>query len=93
MPTRNVSLTAKEDAFLEKLVKAAEYQNANEAIRDAIRALQRQRRDDALKLKALRMRITAGVDALERGDFIEVADAALDEYLEGLTVPSAKGSR
>jgi hypothetical protein len=55
--------------------------------------LQRQRRQDALKVKTLLMRITAGVDALERGDFTEVADAALDKYLEGFTAPLAKGSR
>ncbi len=92
MPTRNVSLTVEQDAFVEKVVKAGEYQNASEAIRDALRALQRQRREDELKLKVLRIRIRAGVDALERGDFTEVADEALDEYLEGLTVPPAKCS-
>jgi antitoxin ParD1/3/4 len=93
VPTRNVSLTTEQDAFVKKLVEAGEYRNASEAIRYAIRALQRQRRDDALKLKALRTAIRAGVDALEQGYFREVADLALDEYLEGLAVPSAKGSR
>jgi len=92
VPTRNVSLTTEQDAFVEKLVEAGEYLNASEEIRDAIRALQRQRREEALKLKTLRTAIRAGVDAFERGDFTEVADEALDEYLEGLTVP-AKGSR
>ncbi len=77
---------------MERLVEAGEYQNASKAIRDAIRTLQRQRREEALKQKALRKAIRAGVDALERGDFTEVAEAALDEYLEGLTVPPAKGS-
>jgi hypothetical protein len=28
MPTRNISLTAEQDAFVEKLVTAGEYQNA-----------------------------------------------------------------
>jgi len=78
---------------VERVVKAGEYQNASEAIRDALRALQRQRREDALRLKALRVRIKAGVDALECGDFSEVADVALDEYFEGFTAPPAEGSR
>jgi antitoxin ParD1/3/4 len=43
--------------------------------------------EDALKLKALRMRIEAGLDALDRGEFVEVDDAELDDYLEGLTAP------
>ncbi len=85
MPTRNVSLTAEQDAFVERVVKAGEYQNASEAIRDALRVLQQKRREDALKLKALRAQIAAGIQALERGDFTEVADADLDQYLEVLS--------
>jgi len=93
MPTRNISLTPEQDAFVEKVVKAGDYQNASEAIRDALRALQQRRREDALKLKALRMQIKAGVDALERGDFTEVDENDLDAYLEGLTVASGMGVR
>jgi antitoxin ParD1/3/4 len=93
MPTRNISLTDEQDAFVEKVVEAGEYQNASEAVRDALRALQQRRREDALKLKALRIQIKAGVDALERGDFVEVDDAELDEYLEGLATPSDKRLR
>jgi hypothetical protein len=39
------------------------------------------------------MQIKAGVDALERGDFTEIADADLEEYLEGLAVAPGKGAR
>jgi antitoxin ParD1/3/4 len=74
-------------------VKSGEYQNASEAVRDAIRVLQQRRREDALKLEALRMQIKAGIDALDRGDFIEVDEADLDDCLEGLTVASHEGAR
>ena len=67
MPTRNISLTNEQDAFVEKVVKSGEYQNASEAVRDALRTLQQRRREDALKLKALRAQIKAGIDALDRG--------------------------
>ena len=43
---------------------------------------------DALKLRALRMHIKAGIDALDRGEFVEVADVDLDAYLERLMVGS-----
>jgi antitoxin ParD1/3/4 len=89
MPTRNVSLTPEQDAFVERLVKSGAYQNASEAVRDAIRVLQQRRQEDALKLKALRMQIKAGVDALERGDFVEVDDADLVGYLQRLTIAPA----
>jgi antitoxin ParD1/3/4 len=84
MPTRNVSITPEQDAFIEKAVKSGEYQNASEAVRDALRVLQQRRREDALRLKALRMQIDAGVDAIERGEFTEIADTDLESCLETL---------
>jgi antitoxin ParD1/3/4 len=93
MPTRNISLTPEQDAFVEKVVEAGEYQNASEAIRDALRVLQQRRKEDSLRLKALRSQIKAGVDALDRGDFAEVEDADLEGYLERLTTPAAKRVR
>jgi antitoxin ParD1/3/4 len=84
MPTRNISLTPEQDAFVERVVESGEYQNASEAIRDALRALQQRRREDALKLKVLRMHIKVGVDALDRGEFTEVDDADLEAFLAGL---------
>jgi antitoxin ParD1/3/4 len=93
MPTRNVSLTPEQDAFVESVVEAGEYQNASEAVRDALRALQQRRREDALKLKALRVQIEAGVDALEIGEFTEVDDVDLESYLESLAVESGTSAR
>jgi antitoxin ParD1/3/4 len=82
VPTRNVSLTTEQDAFIERIIETGEYQNASEAIRDALRVLQQKRREDALKLRILRAQIKAGLDELERGDFIEITEADLDEYFQ-----------
>ncbi len=93
MPTRNISLTPEQDEFVDKIVKSGEYQNASEAVRDALRALQQRRREDELRLKALRAQIKAGADALRSGEFVEVDDDALDRYLEGLGPAFGKGKR
>ena len=93
MPTRNINLTHEQDEFVESVVRAGEYQNASEAIRDALRALKQRRQEDALKLERLRMRIEAGIDDLERGEFVEVEDADLDEYFEGLNDAEEDRSR
>jgi antitoxin ParD1/3/4 len=85
MPTRNVSLTREQDAFVAKMVKAGVYQNASEAIRDALRALQLRRKADALKLKALREQLSVGIVELERGEFTEIEGADLEKYMDGLT--------
>jgi antitoxin ParD1/3/4 len=94
MPTRNISLTAEQDAFVQEVVEAGEYQNASEAIRDALRALQQRRKEDGLRLKALRAQVRVGVDALDRGDFTEIEGVNLEGYLERLTTtPAAKRVR
>ena len=93
MPTRNISLTTEQDAFVQEVVEAGEYQNASEAIRDALRVLLQRRKEDSLRLKALRAQIKVGTDAVERGDFTEVDDADLEGYLGGLTTPAAKRMR
>jgi len=93
MPTRNISLTPEQDAFIEKAVKSGEYQNASEAVRDALRALRQRRREDALKLKALRTQINAGIASLERGEFTDIADADLERYLDRLSTAAGTPER
>ncbi|MGD9614182.1 MAG: type II toxin-antitoxin system ParD family antitoxin [Alphaproteobacteria bacterium] len=84
MPTRNINLTREQDEFVESVVRTGEYQNASEAIRDAVRALQQRRREDALKLERLRLRIEAGIDDLDRGAFVEVDDEDLEAFFDAL---------
>jgi len=85
MPTRNISLTSAQDDFVAKVVESGEYQNASEAIRDALRVLQQRRKEDLLKVKTLRAQLAAGVAALDRGDFTDIEEADLESYLTGLT--------
>ena len=84
MPTRNISLTPEQDAFIDEMLKTGEYRNASEALRDAIRALQRRRAIDALKLERLRRSIDAGLADLDRGDYEEIDDADLEAWLDRL---------
>ena len=81
MPTRNVSLTREQDAFIDEVLDKGEYRNASEAVRDAIRALQRRRAMDELKLERLRKSIDAGIADLENGDYEDLDDAALEGWL------------
>ncbi len=84
MPTRTVNLTETQDAFVERLVRSGKYQNASEAVRDAIRGLEQRLKEDALRLRVLRREIRIGIDELDRGDYVEVADADLEATLDGL---------
>ena len=93
MPTRNISLTREQDAFVDEIVKAGEYQNASEAVRDALRALQQRRKQDELKLELLRAQIELGVSALDRGDASEVDETELESYLADLGTVRTRRSR
>ena len=84
MPTRNISLTPEQDAFVEKVVRSGEYQNASEAVRDALRVLQQHRREDALRLEALRAQLQVGIDALDGGAAVALEDRDLKGYLASL---------
>jgi antitoxin ParD1/3/4 len=90
VPTRNVNLTAEQDAFVEEVVRTGKYQNASEAVRDAVRGWQERLKADELKLERLRQSITAGVEALNRGEYEDVEDEELDAYLDGLAEPAAR---
>jgi len=84
MPTRNINLTVEQDAFIEEVVRTGKYENASEAMREAVRGLQQRLQEDELRLELLRTHIKAGLDALERGAFTEVEDADLDAALDRL---------
>jgi antitoxin ParD1/3/4 len=55
-----------------------------------MRGLQQRRKEDALKLKALRKLVREGAAALRRGEFDEVDDPGLDVYLDRLAVPAQR---
>lgn len=68
MPTRNVNLTDEQSRFVDEMVRSGRYQNASEAMRDAVRTLQDRMRADEMKLQILRAHLQAGMDDIERGD-------------------------
>lgn len=82
MPTRNVNLTDEQDAFVEKMLKAGNYQNASEAIRDAVRGLQQRWKEDELKLALLRKHVKAGLDDLDQGRYVEIDEKDLEAEFE-----------
>lgn len=92
MKQQNTSPTHKQDEFTESAAHAGEHPDASEAIRDAQRALQQRRQENAIKLERLRSHIQAGIDDLESGDFVEIAERDLDSYIEGLGEVDGSGS-
>ena len=88
MPTRNVSLTPEQDAFIDNVQKVGDYRNASEAMRDAIRALQQRRAMDSLKLERLRQSIDTGLADLDGGDYEDVEDGELEAWIDRAAEPA-----
>jgi len=84
MPTRNINLTDRLDAFIEGRVAAGRYQNASEVVREGLRLLELRDQADQLKLKRLRAAIRAGDDAVARGAYQDLDSDELADYVAGL---------
>ena len=92
MPTRNIVLTQAHSEFIDGVIQAGDYQNADEVIRAALDALQQRRSQDAGKVEGLRTLIREGAKALEAGDFSEIDDADLERFLAALAGTLRTGS-
>lgn len=71
MPTRNVVLTDKQEAFVGDLVAAGRYQNASEVLREGLRLLEDQIQRRQTELADIQAGVIAGFDQIERGEFAE----------------------
>lgn len=61
MPTRNVNLTPELDRFIASRVDSGLYANASEVMRTALRLLERDEREQDVKMRALRAAIKKGM--------------------------------
>jgi antitoxin ParD1/3/4 len=63
MPSRNVNLTPELDSFVSELMANGRYQNASDVVRAALRALEREEREETAKIEALRVAIDQGLQS------------------------------
>ena len=71
MPTRNVVLTNKQEAFVGELVATGRYQNASEVLREGLRMLEDKMQRHQPELTNIQTGVIAGFDQIERGEFAE----------------------
>lgn len=65
MGTKNISLPAEMEQYIDAKVASGEYAHASEVVRDGVRLLMKQ---EAEKLEWLRNAIQEGLDSAERGE-------------------------
>ena len=85
MPTRNINLTDRYEAFLVRQIDSGRFKNASEAVRAALHLLEQQDLEEKAKLEALRRDINEGLEAYRRGEYTVIEDdAALDRFFHDI---------
>ncbi len=91
MPTRNINLTDHYDSFLADQLKAGRFKNASEAVRAALRLLEKQEAEDAARLEALRRDAAIGTEAYAKGDYTVIdGDEELDRLFENIAAKATQ---
>lgn len=67
MATKNIVLTERQSALIDRLVASGRYQNASEALRAGLRLLE----NEEAQLDILRARLESGLAQARRGDLAE----------------------
>ena len=80
----NVSLTKELERFIGTLVESGRYRSASEVVRAAVRLLQEQEEERAVKLEALRNAVADGLEELDRGEGID-GPQVFDEIMAALS--------
>ncbi len=94
MPTRNVVLTDRQAKLVERLVESGRYQNASEVLRDGLRMIERQDREDSIRLKALRDAVKIGITDIEAGRYREFETVEeMRRHLSKVTAAVVTGHR
>ncbi len=83
MAQRKVSLTARQETFIDALVESGRYRNAAEVVGEGLRLIEDNENDPAEKLRRLRAAVQLGIDAIERGDYVAYTD--MDKLTADLT--------
>jgi antitoxin ParD1/3/4 len=78
----SVTITPEMHRLIRESVEAGEYASASEVLRDAMRAWQRQRVEDAERIKAVRGRIRRSLDDPRPSLSEEEVEARLEELFE-----------
>lgn len=74
MATRNIVLTETQSALVDRLIASGRYQNASEALRAGLRLLER----EEAELRALRSRLSVGLEQARRA---ELADGSGEDAM------------
>jgi antitoxin ParD1/3/4 len=84
MPNENVSLSEQQARFIRQRVDEGRFGNASEVVGAALQLLERQERQEELKLEILRRLAKESFEEFDRGEYITVEADGIDQFVEEL---------
>jgi antitoxin ParD1/3/4 len=79
----NISLTQELEGYINRKVASGNYHSASEVVREGLRLLQEQDELKRMRKEALRRDIMLGVEAIRKGDYTVIRDAAdMEQFIE-----------
>jgi antitoxin ParD1/3/4 len=70
MPTRNVDLPEHFDRFIESGISSGRFSDASQMVREGLRLLEEQEREEQAKLECFQAAAKEGFDDIERGEYV-----------------------
>jgi len=86
----NINLGTQWEKFISGHVDSGRYLSASEVVREGLRLLQEHEQFRQVRLEQLRKEVDKGVQALDRGEYIELDDRGLNEHFDKV---KARGRR
>ncbi len=81
MPQRNVTITQRQDDFVQAVLKSGHYGNVSEVFRAGLRLLEREQLELGIKSRIYHRELDKGRESLESGDYIAFDNAdELEEW-------------
>ena len=77
----NVSLTPQLEKLVREKLASGLYNSASEVIREALRLLEEKDRLRQLRFEELKKLVAEGVEALDRGEYLELDEQGMKNYL------------
>ena len=78
----NIRVGEEWDAFIKERVNSGRNSSASEVVREGLLLLQQQEQLRQVRLDEVRRKVNEGLDALDRGEYIELDEDGLRKYME-----------
>ena len=85
MGTQNVSVSDRHEKFVKTQLRAGYFTNISEVFRAGLNLLERQAKEDEIKLEALRKRVQIGIDQIARGEgYVLKSSSDIEKFLDDI---------